>query len=694
MSKPTTRTVSVLLLAALSACVLTAPHAAADEGMWLINKPPLEALKTRYGFEPSAQWLENQQKSAVRFNNGGSGSLVSPDGLVMTNHHVGSQMIAELSTADRDLLTTGFLARQRGDELRCPKLELNILWSIEDVTDRVNAAAKPGMSDAEANTARRAETARIEKESEDASGLDSQVVTLYQGGAYHLYRFKRFTDIRLVFAPDQQTAAFGGDIDNFEYPRFCLDVCFFRIYEDGKPLKSEHHLRWSPGGSKEGDLALVFGHPGRTSRIYTADHMVFQRDTAVPYTLGRSARREIELQTFRGRTAEHARIGKDDIDGVANRRKALTGELAALLTPSLIDRKRAEDKRLHDILNAPTAEACPWDRIKLAQDAHAEIFTTRSALSGLFASDLGRHAMRLVQLAEELPKPGADRLREFRDTALPSLYLDLYSEAPIYPILDIDSLTSALTNLAAVLGGDHPLVVRALAGKSPAERASELIRETRLTDVAERRRYAEGGSSVVANSYDPMIRFAMDFDAEIRALRTRYENEVEAVERAAYAEIARLKFQQHGDSVYPDATFTLRMSYGPIVGWVENGRQVPAYTTLAGMFERAADRGSRPPFNLNEKWAKRKGRVNLSTPYNFVCTADIIGGNSGSPVVNTAGEVIGIIFDGNIHSLVGRYAYDDRLARAVSVDSRAIIESLRKVYDAGSLADELTKGKR
>jgi len=682
--------VHALLLAA-SAGLAGAPGVAfADEGMWLVNKPPMETLKSKYGFSPTASWLEHQQKSAVRFNNGGSGSLVSPDGLVMTNHHVGSEMLAQLSTAERDLLETGFLARSRADELKCPDLELNVLWSIEDVTDRVKGAAKAGSSDAEANTARRAEMGRIEKECENATGLDCQVVTLFQGGAYHLYRFKRYTDVRLVFAPDQETAAFGGDIDNFEYPRFCLDVTFFRIYEDGKPLKPGHHLSWSPSGSNEGDLALVFGHPGRTNRLFTADHMAFQRDIALPHSLDRAARREIELQTFTGRSAEHMRIGKDDMGGVANRRKAQTGELQALLNPALFEARRAYDQRLHDIVKAPDASMCPWDRIALAQDTHAEFFEQRQAVNGVLGGGLAGTARTLVLLAEELPKPSTERLREFRDTALPSLYLDLYSEAPVYPELEVDRLTSTLTNFARAYGGEHPLVVRVLAGKSPEERASELVRGSRLVDVGVRRQLAEGGTSALASADDPLIRLAQELEREYRSLRTRYEDEVQAVETSAYAEIAKAKFETEGDSVYPDATFTLRMSFGPISGYTVDGKQIEPYTSLGGMYERSADRNDREPFALNDRWAERKARVNLSTPYNFVCTADIIGGNSGSPVVNTDGEVIGIIFDGNIQSLIGRYAYDDRVARAVSVDSRAIIEAMRNVYDAGFLADEIT----
>ncbi|HBS30011.1 MAG TPA: serine protease [Phycisphaerales bacterium] len=678
---------AAVLLATLSLSAGAAGIARGEEGMWLPNKPPMDLLK-KHGFAPTPQWLEHQQKSAVRFNNGGSGSFVSADGLVMTNHHVGSEMIAQLSAPGKDLLATGFLARTRAEELKCPELELNVLWSIEDVTERVTAAAA-GKPVAEANVARRTEMARIEKEQEDATGLDCQVVTLYQGGAYHLYRFKRFTDVRLVFAPDEQMASFGGDVDNFEFPRHCLDVSFFRVYEDGQPYKPEHHLAWSKNGSKEGDLALVFGHPGRTNRLFTADHMAFQRDVALPYSLDRSARREIELQTFTTRSEEFNRIGKDDLHGVANQRKSRTGELQALLNPALFEARRAYDQRLHDRLNAPDASMCPWDRIAVAQDTHREIFYQRSAIGALVGGGLAGAAHTIYQLSAELPKPSTERLREFRDTALPSLYLGLYSDAPIYPELEADRLASALTNFARIYGGDHPMVLRALAGQSPVERAAALIRGSRLMKIDERKRLVEGGASAVASSDDALIRFVADFDQEYRSLRKRFEDEVQAIETAAYAEIAKVKFEAEGDSVYPDATFTLRMSFGPIVGYSEGGKSVPAYTTMGGVFQRSTDRGAEKPFGLDPRWSERKGTLNLSTPYNFVSTCDIIGGNSGSPTVNSAGELIGIIFDGNIQSLIARYAYDDTVARAVSVDSRGIIEAMRKIYDAGFLADEI-----
>jgi hypothetical protein len=682
-----------IVLSAAAFLIAAASSLRADEGMWLLNKPPLQTLQSKYGFTPTPQWLEHVQKSAVRFNTGGSGSIVSPEGLVMTNHHVGSDMIAKLSTPQKDLLETGFLAKRRGDELRCPDLEINRLWTIEDVTDRVKAAGA-GLSPAEANTARRKMMATIEQEAKQKTSLDCQVVTLYQGGQYHLYSYKRYTDVRLVFAPEQQIAFFGGDTDNFEFPRFNLDCCFFRIYENGEFLRDEHHLAWSTG-SRENDLAIVLGHPGRTSRQYTVEHLKYVRDHSLPDRLKGVALREVQLQGFTGRSAENHRIAKDDLHGVANGRKSMTGQLAGLLDPALFARKSEQEQQLRAFAASRGASGDdPWATIAAAQEINHTIADRRGAIGSAISGELAGIALTLVRLADELPKPSPDRLREYRDTALPSVYLNLYSEAPIYEISEIDRLAAGLQNMAILLGADDPLVVTALAGRSPRDRAADLIKRTKLKDTAERKRLAEGGLNAVLSSDDPLIQHARNLDAESRRLRTQFEDEVEAREREGYAKIAQYKFDMAGDTVYPDATFTLRMSFGPITGYPEEGRTVTPYTTFSGLYERFNERKGQSPFDLPKRWSDKKGKLDLKTPFNFICAADIIGGNSGSPVVNTRGEVIGLIFDGNIHSLVGNYVYDERLNRAVAVDSRAIIEALRKLYDAKDLAAEITGSKK
>lgn len=682
-----------IALPAAAVVLSLSPLLRADEGMWLINKPPVQTLQSKYGFTPTAQWLEHAQKSAVRFNTGGSGSLVSAEGLVMTNHHVGSDMIAKLSTPTKDLLGTGFLAKRRGDELKCPDLEINCLWTIEDVTDRVKAAGA-GLSTAEANTARRKAMSTIEQEAKDKSGLDCQVVTLYQGGQYNLYSYKRYTDVRLVFAPEQQIAFFGGDNDNFEYPRFNLDCCFFRIYDNGQPLKPEHFFKWSQG-SQENDLAIVLGHPGRTSRQYTVDHLKYVRDHSLPDRLKGMTLREIQLQGFTGRSPEHNRIGKDDLFGVANGRKSMTGQLSGLLDPALMARKAEAEQRLRSFAAGRTSSGNdPWATIAAAQEINKSLADRRAAIGAALGGELAGTALTLVRLADELPKPSAERLREYRETALPSVYLNLYSEAPIYDLIEIDRLAAGLQNMAITLGADDPMVVSAFAGRSPRDRAAELIKGTKLRDIAERKRLAEGGLNAVLSSDDPLIQHARALDAESRRLRKQYEDEVEAKEREGYAAIAQHKFDMEGDSVYPDATFSLRMSFGPITGYTEDGAAIKPYTNFAGLYERFNERKGMPPFDLPKRWTDKKGKLDLKTPFNFLCSADIIGGNSGSPVVNTRGEVIGLIFDGNIHSLVGNFVYDERMNRAVAVDSRAIIEAMKKMYDAKDLAAEITGVKR
>ena len=664
----------------------------ADEGMWLFTKPPAKYLKEKYGFEPTPQWLEHVQKSSVRFNGGGSASFVSADGLVMTNHHVGSDDLEKLSTPEKNLLKTGFYARTREEEAKCPDLEINVLWTIEDVTDRIKGAVTKGMSTADANTSRRKMTTTIEKECEDATKLDCQVVTLYKGGRYHLYQYKRFTDIRLVMAPEQDIAFFGGDNDNFEYPRFDLDMCFFRVYEDGKPYKPEHYLKWSQNGSADGELVFVAGHPGRTQRLNTVEHLKFMRDVEMPVSMQRLWRREVQLQTFSGRNAEFARIAEGDLFGVQNGRKARTGILAGLQDPAVMKKKMEDEKKLRAAVSAnPDYKGQwgdAWDQVAQAQAKYREFYPRHR--SGM-RSDLFGIAVDLVRLAEEKQKPNAERLREYSDARLDSLYLELFSPKPIYDDLEIDRIASGLSYMVETFGGDDAYAQKALGGMSPRARAELLVRGTKLKDVELRKQLSEGGTVAIAASDDPMIRLAVELDPESRAWRKKYEDEIEGAEKYAYAKIAAAQFAINGEDMYPDATFTLRLAFGPVKGFVEGGRQVPPFTTFEGMYKRATERKGQTGFDLPQRWWDRKDKLKLDTPYNFVCTADIIGGNSGSPVVNKKGEVVGLIFDGNIQSLVLDIAYTEEQARAVAVDTRAIIEAMKKIYDAEPLAEEILR---
>lgn len=684
---------------AMVATSFSAPALMGDEGMWLFNNPPLARLAERHQFKPDARWLEHVQKSSVRFNSGGSGSFVSADGLVMTNHHVASDALQKMGTRDRNYYRDGFYAKTRAEESKCEAMELNVLESIEDVTARVAGAVKEGLSADEAFKARRAAINGIENEENKKTGLRCNVVTLYQGGAYHLYRFKRYTDVRLVFAPEQQIAFYGGDPDNFEYPRFDLDVAFFRVYEDGKPAKVKHHLAWSRNGCADGELVFVSGHPGRTNRLATMAELAYTRDIGFPFLMQRLYRLEVLLTAFSARSEENARQAKEMLFSIQNSRKARVGGLGGLLDPALMARKAAEESRLRTAASAKNPNLKDalgaWDRIEKAHKVRAAIIRRYTLLEGGsgMLSDLFGIARTLVRAADEKAKPQAERLREFIDSNREPLELGLFSEEPIYDGFEIAKLADSLTFLVGELGQDDPLVARVLAGKSPQARAAELVAGTKLKSVAERKRLYEGGKAAVDASADPMVLLARLVDPESRELRRRMETEVEEVKRQAYNQIAKVKFELDGTSTYPDATFTLRLSYGVVKGYEENGAKVPPITTFEGLYQRSAEQKNKPPFDLPPLWEKKKAALNLATPYNFVCTADIIGGNSGSPVINRKGEVVGLIFDGNIQSLVLDFAFSEDQARAVSVCSQAIVEALNKVYDAKDLAAELTGAK-
>ena len=687
--------------AALLGLVMTPDTTLGDEGMWLFNNPPRALLKDRYQFDPTPQWLEHVQKSSVRFNSGGSGSFVSPDGLVMTNHHVGADDLQKLSNEKVNYLRDGFHARTRDQEIKCKALELNVLQTITDVTKDVEASVKPGLAAADAFKARQAKIAEIEKGATDEPNhIRADVVTLYAGGQYHLYVFKRYTDIRLVFAPEKQIAFYGGDPDNFEYPRYDLDMCFFRVYENDKPVRPKHYLKWSQAGSTDGELVFVSGHPGRTNRQNTTAELKYLRDTGYPYLLNRLNRLEVLLGSWGARSERNMQRAEEELFSIQNSRKARIGGLAGLMDPKLMGRKESDEQRLKTFVQSKAGSSEAWakpaaaafDTVAKAEKVRADLIRDITVLENGagFNSHSFSLARTLLRAAEELPKPPGDRLREFGPARLPSLEQQLFSDEPIYEDLETLKMADALQFLAVTLGPDSDLVKQVLGGKSPRERAFELVSGTKVRDVEFRKKLYKEGKAAVDAAKDPMLELARLVDPASRAVRKRFETEVDEPKRQAYSALAKARYAMDGDKVYPDATFTLRLAFGTVKGYTEDGKPVPPFTTFEGLYKRAAEQENKGPFELPKRWAERKEKLDQKTPFNFVCTADIIGGNSGSPVINRNAEVVGLIFDGNIQSLVLDFIYDEETARAVSVDSRAIVEALRKVYDASELADELT----
>ena len=685
---------------------LLAAYAPADEGMWLFNAPPKERIQKKYGFTLTQPWLDHVRLSSVRFNSGGSGSFVSADGLTFTNHHVGADCLQKLGSGEKDYIKTGFYAKTQAEEVKCPDLELNNLLEITDVTAKIHGAVTPGMSTADAGKAQRAAMSKLESDCADPkNNIRCDVVTLYSGGMYHLYKYKKYTDVRLVFAPEFGIAFFGGDPDNFEFPRYDLDITFFRIYENDKPVKLDHYFKWSTGNVKEGDLLFVSGHPGSTGRLNTMAQLEFLRDVSYPWRLDLYKRLIPKLKDFASKSDENRRIAQENIFGFENSQKAITGYQSGLTNQDLMARKAESEKKMRAGIDSdPKKKAefgAAWDEIAKAMQVQRDIFNHLQYVergSG-FRSELSGKAHDLVRVAAEKQKPNAERLREYRESALPSFEQELLSTAPIYKSLDVLMMTDALADMAQRLGPNDPVVKRALQGKTPEEAAKFYIEGSKLDDVAVRKALYEGGADAIAKSDDPLIALWRDIDPDARAARKRYDDEVDAVVRKNGGLISKARFAEGGLDLYPDATFTLRLSYGPVKGFVEDGRgivpkgtKVAPFTTMAGTFKHAEEHGNKGDYALPESWMKAKSKIKGNTPYNAITTADIIGGNSGSPVINKAGEVVGIIFDGNIQSLPWNFQYEDEIGRSVHVDSRGIMEALRSVYDATDLANELSTG--
>jgi Peptidase S46 len=661
--------------------------------MWLLNQFPKDQLDKAHGFKPDDAWLEHVRLSSARLAQGCSASFVSPSGLVMTNHHCAHACIEQLSTAQRDYVKSGFYAKGLPDEVKCPALEVNQLVQITDVSPRVRLALK-GLSGEAYVAARKAEYARIEKECVKSDSDRCDVVSLYHGGLYHLYRYRRYQDVRLVFAPEFAIAFFGGDPDNFNFPRYDLDLSFLRVYADGKPLQTKEYFRFSKEGPKDGELTFVTGHPGGTSRQLTLAELVYQRDVVLPENLLRLAELRGLLEEFQARGPEQARVANDLLFGVENSFKAIKGRQQALLESSLVQDKATAEAGLKKKLAANTTD--PTQREASAAFAQIEkaLVAQRALRFSLQYEEQGRafftplygFARTLVRAAAERQVPNEKRLPEFRDAALPQLTQQLFSPAPIYSELEIEKLTFSLPTLRETLGADDAFVKVVLGKESPREMATRLVTTTTLRDVAVRKALWDGGAAAIAASTDPFIVLARRVDSAGRSVRKRYEDTIESVLQQGDESISRARFAVLGTSEYPDATFTLRISFGTVTGFQEGDHFVPPFTTLRGAFAR--DTGA-PPFDLPRSWLSAREKLNLDTPLNFCSTNDIIGGNSGSPVIDRNAQVVGLIFDGNIHSLGGDFGYDPVLNRAVAVDSAGILEALSKVYGAQRLVDEL-----
>ena len=680
---------AVLLPAAF--LIAAAPMLHADEGMWTFDNPPLKLLKEKYNFVPTQAWLDHLRLSSVRLNDGGSGSFVSPNGLLLTNHHVARGQLQKNSTAEHDYLANGFYATTPDQEIKSPDLEVNVLVAMEDVTARVQGAAKGIGDDAKALKAREAETAAIEKESKDKTGLRSDVVSFYQGGEYWLYQYKAYTDVRLVFAPEQQAAFYGGDPDNFTYPRYDLDMALFRVYDNGKPLHTDNFLKWSAKGAAPNELIFISGHPGSTERDDTVAQLLVQRDVAGPAITEYLQRRIAAAQAFAAQGPEQARLVGSTIFGLQNSLKVYVGRKEALADPAILAKKETEeaDFRAKVAANPEWQKAYgdAWDTIaKVEEQIKPEI---KGQLFRRTDSRLFSVAMNIVQYVAEVKKPDGERLPQFHDAGLDTMKFQMLSPAPIEIPTEKVYMTSALKLGEEKMGKNDAYIQAILQGGEIDKTVDALIDGTKLSDVAFRKSLLEGGEAAVAASTDPMIVAARRVDPILRESTRRMRDTYGSVLTKEGEKLGKARFLVYGKDAYPDATFTLRLSYGTVTGYPYNGTIAPPFTTFYGLYDRAAGFSNQAPFNLTAKETAGQGKLDLSTPLDFVSTGDIIGGNSGSPVVNRDGELVGLIFDGNIESMAGDFVYDGTKNRAVAVHSAGMIEGLRKLYGADALADEL-----
>ncbi|QVL55402.1 MAG: S46 family peptidase [Simkaniaceae bacterium] len=659
-----------------------------DEGMWPLNQIPQKQIYERYGESLDEEWATHAQLSCLRVSFGGSASFVSPSGLVMTNHHVGSKAIYDFSTEENDLIKEGFYAENLEAELKCPNAYMDQLISIRDVTEEVNAQIDSEMSLEKREEARKGVIAKIKEKAHKETDLQPEVVTLYQGARYHLYLYKRFTDIRLVMAPEESIAFFGGDIENFEFPSHDLDVAFFRIYENGQPLQNKDYFRWSVSGPKLGEPLFVLGHPGRTERLFTKDHLYFYRDYAFPFLLEFIQGRIQCLDSFAKKSEENARVAAQDKSRYSNALKAYSALAKGLNGEMIIPNKSESEATILSKLSEE--EQRPWkdlsDSLEHAKSYFAEHFYLEGRASNF--SKMFTFARHLLRYAEERSKPNELRLKEYIDSELPTLELSLLTVEPIYIDFERELLSHGLSRFVEILGENHPATQAALEGKSVEDKVDELINGTRLFDLGYRRELFQNPENLVSCN-DSLICLARSLDPFARELREKMTYGLDASKSENYAKIAGVLFEHFGESMYPDATFTLRLSVGEMMGYHEETGYISPSTTLGGAYHKAIKNHHQAPYALPTSWQTRQGFVNEDTPFNFASTHDIIGGNSGSPVINAQREIVGLIFDGNMQSLTWDFEFDQKQGRAVSVHSEAILHALEHIYNAEALANEI-----
>ena len=671
-------------------CLVFAQAAQAEEGMWTFDNFPSKTVGTKYGFTPSQDWLDHVRLSSLRIAGGCSASFISPEGLVMTNHHCVVGCVEQISTPEQNLEENGYSAKTPAEEKKCPDFELDQLVEIRDVSKDVQGAMA-GKTGDEANKALHAKEAELQQSCGSDRSVRCDVVSLYHGGVYDLYRYKRYNDVRLVFAPEFSVAQFGGDPDNFNFPRFDYDIGVLRAYEGDKPAITKDYLHWSANGTKDGDLVFVSGNPGGTFRELTEAQLAFERDVLYPNRIPEISERRGELEAFIARGPQQAREASDDLFFLENGFKVYFGRQQALLDPQFFGTKVKEEQHLRaaTAADAKLAAYLPaWDEIAQVQQVRSQLFVRNSLLNGsTFRSGLLGDAVTLVRAASERTKPNRERLPGYTDQALVNVQQQLSAAAPVYKDLEELSLTLSFTVIRRDLGTDDAFVRKMLGKDSPEQLAHKLVSGTHLEDPKVREELYKGGQSAIDASTDPMIRFAASLNDELLAVRKNYEARVDAPTREAAEKIAKARFAVYGTSVDPDATFTLRLSYGTVKGF-ENaeGKFVAPYTNIGGLFERAT---GADPYKLPESWLKTKSSLNLSVPMNLSTTNDTTGGNSGSPLIDKDANVVGLLFDGNIFSLGGDYGYDAAKNRSVCVDSRALLEGMRRVYHLDRIVDEI-----